>query len=136
MKAKLFIRRDTDPLLELGLLRPTERRRSSVVVSVEKFIERRRSSIGQYFLERLFGHEKEESVESGEWLEIRRKVREVEGKLNQRSTQQCRAGVRCINQHDDDDVPYELMGQVLVLSIIATLLLFAAIADMEGIRSV
>ena len=141
MNTKQHINRtDTVPLLELGDNRPSRRRRSSVVDSVEKFLGRRRSSIGQFFersreslIGRVFGHAAEETHESDEWIEMQRRLRQVKDKLDQRSTQQGRARVRCVDEPDDHDIPYELMGQVLVLSLLAVLFLFAWIADLEGI---
>ena len=140
MNTKPFVNHDAVPLREFCGARHRQRRRSSVVDSVEKFLGRRRSSIGQFLerrrdtiIERVFGPAEEENVESAEWLEMRRRLRQVEGKLTQRSNQQCRARVRCVDGTDDDEIPYELMGQVLVLTLLATVILFAWIAEEEGL---
>ena len=146
-KLNTFVKCDTVPLLELGepaqCNRPRHARRASVVESMEKLMGRRRGSIGQFLekrresvIGRIFGHaEVEVESESAEDLEMQRKLRQVQEKLDQRSNHQSRARVRCVDEPDDDDVPYELMGQILVLSLLAILLLFAWIADMEGIPS-
>ena len=51
-----------------------------------------------------------------------------------RSSQENRKVLRCVDGLDEDDVPHETMGQVVVLVIIMLLIFFAWLADIEGIQ--
>ena len=110
--------------LEQGFSR---RRRSSVIDSFHQLLSHRRGSVVGHFFERF---RETQSIEA-EWTTMQHQVMTVKRKLHQRSMRDCRARVRCVAEYADDDVPYELMGQVTVISLISLFILFGWLASME-----
>ena len=129
MNPNLKVNRDAVLVIEQSDGSTKQNRRSSEIGNFSQFFERRRKSI----IGCVFGHAEAGASERAEWLKMQERLRKVKEMLNRRSNHYERARFQCVDEPDDDEVPYELMGQVSVLLFIVSLLIFATIAGVEGI---
>ena len=60
-------------------------------------------------------------------------MRRVSEQLANRSNRFDGARYQCADEEGDDNVPYELMGQVLIVTFLVTLLIFVWLAELEGV---